>query len=168
MLIIGFVQWLIDTVGKLGPLSVAVAVYLANKRQNAWASGATVRAANLEDQKMRLALLDRRLTVINHLRVARDKTGFAMTGMDALGAVLEALREAELVFENEERAAINGLLNRVINFQSKFGMNRDLDGDQLMLAAAEYQSFTSEIARVVNLLSETTRIKVLAPLNPPL
>jgi hypothetical protein len=168
MIVFTISQWLIDTVGKLGPLSVAIAVYLASKRHNAWTSGAIVRTANLEDQKLRLNLLDRRLTVISHLRVARDKTGPIMLSSDALGAVLDALREAELIFEDEDQKAINHCLRSVISYQNRFGgIFTELAGAELVQATDAYSFCLNDINRVIGQLREAARIRELAPLTAP-
>lgn len=161
-------QWLIDTAGKLGPLSIAAAVYLANKRHNMWTSGAVVRSANLEDQKMRLALLDRRLSVIQHLRTTRDKVGPTSKGSDALGAVLDALREAELIFEDDAQQAITRCLHTVVSYQTQFGSAFEhLSGQEMIEALAAYNRCMANINAVLKLLGEASRITTLAPLEPP-
>ncbi len=168
MMMSEFGQWLIDTAGKLGPLSVAVAVYLANQRQNAWNSGAVVRSSELEDQKLRFALLDRRLTVIQHILAARDRVSPNMKGVEAFGNVLDALREAELVFEDEEQRAINTCLQKVIRYQTRFGRNfEDLDGEELQIGVVEYHSLINMINDVLHQLREAARIKAVAPLTQP-
>lgn len=168
MIFFTVIQWVIDTVGKLGPLSVAGAVYIANKRHNRWTSGAVVRTANLEDQKMRLALLDRRLTVIQHLRSARDKVGPTMKGADALGAVLDALREAELIFEDDEQQAIKSCLHKVLRYQNQFGnVFEHLDREELMEAMEAYSACMTNIGEVLKRLQNASRITALMPLSLP-
>lgn len=164
----GAVQWLIDTIGKLGPLSVAVAVFVANQRHNAWTSGAVIRTANLEDQKMRLALLDRRLAVIEHIRTVRNQLGPSLKGADALSAVLDALREAELIFEDDEQKAINACLHVVVGYQNHYGRTFELlTGDELQDGLIAHQQCLAAINGVLTRLREAARIRVLPPLAAP-
>lgn len=168
MMMLSLFQWLVDTIGKLGPLCVAIAVYIANKRQNKWASSAVVRTANLEDQKMRLALLDKRWAVIRHLRKAHETLLPVMKDGETFVAVLDALREAALVFEDGDRKAIKNCLDAVIGYQGSYGLHfTDLAGADLQQGMIAYEACKAAIGLVINRLCDAARVTALEPLAPP-
>lgn len=118
-------QWWIDTIGKLGPGIIAVLVLFTTRRQNRWQNTIAVRAALVEDQKFRLALLERRNDAIEKVRFAVAE--FWVQGslrQEAAASAGEALRIAELVFDDTERAAIEAFLRQIWQWQS---FNRKLN-----------------------------------------
>jgi hypothetical protein len=167
MVILELGRWLIDTAGKLGPLSIAAAVFVANQRQTKWNSGVVVRNSNLDDQKMRLALMDRRLAVMQHLRSARNEVNPAMKGAEALAAVLDALREAELIFDDEEQEAIAQCLHAVSSYQTQYGGSFNyLEGSEMVEALVAYNQCTAHVNALMKRLRDASRISSVAPLVP--
>lgn len=165
-MIIDFAQWLIDTIGKLGPLAVAIAVFTVNKRQIIWSNRVTVRAASLEDQKFRLALLERRAVVLRHLQEAQVQFAPNAKGVDTIGPLLDALRECRMVFEDEERSMVNGCLELIMEYQAKFGFRFDRIGEsELSLAMAHYQKCLAVINDVMIRLGEAARVRQVLPLT---
>jgi predicted nucleic acid-binding protein len=166
-MILDVVQWLLDVTGKLGPLAVAIAVFLTGKRQSRWMNHAAARSASIEDQKLRLALLDRRLKVLDHLREARA-TLVKPNSSDALGAVLDALREAELIFEDNEQSQLRECLDIVTRYMSRYGLRFiDLTGEELAEAVKQYTACSFRIVQVQEQLRIATRVKDIPALVPP-
>jgi hypothetical protein len=166
-------QQLIDMIGKLGPLAVAIAVFIANRSQTKWANDLARRTATVEDQKFRLALLDRRM-------VALEKVSFAVqqfwsegaARQEAAVAVNDALRIAELVFEDTEKAVVEDFLRKIQKWQS---LNRRLNsyrdsGDPRFQATCDEifgfeDSLTDGFAPVLATLREAIRVRTVPPVN---
>lgn len=92
-------QWWIDTVGKLGSATVALIVLVVTVTQNGWNSEVARRSAAIEDQKVRLALLDRRLQVFAAFDAFQEEWRILeMMDADTLGRFERAIDTAELVF----------------------------------------------------------------------
>ena len=160
--------WVVDTAGKLGPLAVAIAVFETNRRQARWGNAVAVRTAAVEDQKMRLAMLDRRLVVINHIRHARDQLTPTQRSGDPMMAVLDALNEAQLVFEDEQRIDIEKCFQSIVSYQTRYvGLFEDLKGAELMEAVNIYQDCVGRISKVLYELQQATRIQIIPPLGLP-
>jgi hypothetical protein len=108
-----------ELVTALGPLVVASAVFASNSRQTKWANAVARRAAAVEDQKFRLALLDRRASALEAIRVASSE--FMTRGeatFEAVQRVQEALRVAELVYDQEDETAIRDALADLVRWQT--------------------------------------------------
>lgn len=96
-------EW-VDIAGKLGPASVALAVCFISWAQNGRVNRVAARAAAVEDQKLRLGLLDRRLAAIDSIRAA--EADFGMNGDSAKSVasnLVAALKVAEVVFEQSHK-----------------------------------------------------------------
>ncbi len=96
------VQWWIDSAGKLGSASVAAAVFVATLAQNRWVNRVARRSADVEDQKVRLQLLDRRIAVLNEYDEVR--ADWALTGEvtpQTIGKLQRVIASAELIFPSE-------------------------------------------------------------------
>lgn len=163
-----FAKWLLDVTGKLGPLAIAIAVFSTGKRQSRWMNHAAARAASIEDQKLRLALLDRRLKVLDHLRAARSAL-VKPNSTDALGAVLDALREADLIFEDVEQGHLRECLNIVTGYMTRYGFRfNELTGHELAAAVRQYSACGLRLVQIQEQLSQATRINEIPPLVPPM
>ncbi len=166
-------QWWIDTAGKLGPALIALLVLLTTRSQNRALNAVTARAANVEDQKFKLALLDRRLEAVDAIR---DAVGhYHSTGMptgEAQRKLIDALRVAQLVFEDAHEKAISecimtGLRWRTINARSgrtKDGDLREKLIDDLIELDETFERLANEL---LNTLVAATRVCDLPPLRWP-
>lgn len=111
-------QWWIDTFGKIAPLAVSLAVYFLTRSQAQFQRVVGMRAALIEDQKLRLALLDRRISAYNGVRIASSE--FAMHARltsESIELLRDALNIAELVYDEEEEAAISSTLGDLFRWQ---------------------------------------------------
>ncbi|WP_341210662.1 hypothetical protein [Sphingomonas paucimobilis] len=96
------VQWWIDSAGKIGSASVAAAVFIAALAQNRWVNRVARRSADVEDQKVRLQLLERRISVLNEYDEVRADWG--MTGevrLETISKLQRVIVSAELIFPSE-------------------------------------------------------------------
>lgn len=147
-------EW-IDAIGKLGPGIIAVLVLFTTRKQNRWQNTIGIRAALVEDQKFRLALLERRNEAIEKVRFAVSE--FWVQGamrQEAAGAAGEALRIAELVFDDPEQAAIEAFLRQIWQWQS---FNRKLNAYRDSARAGDdtrYQKTVDDISRFEDQLLE--------------
>ena len=172
-------QWWIDTLGKLGPATIAILVLFTTWRQNRWQNAIGLRAAQVEDQKFRLALLERRNDAIEKVRFAVSQ--FWSDGtlrQDAAEAVKGALRIAELAFDDEEQAAIEAFLRMVWKQQR---LNRTMTSwsgssapdaqDKLNKAAAEAEAAETELMDafepLLTRLREAARVRSVPSLPAP-
>ncbi len=96
------VQWWIDAAGKIGSASVAAAVFIATLAQNRWVNRVARRSARVEDQKMRLALLERRIAVLDDFdRVRSEWTLTGHVSTTVLDHMQKVVIAAEIVFPEE-------------------------------------------------------------------
>ncbi|MCI4653140.1 hypothetical protein [Sphingomonas aquatilis] len=166
-------QWWIDTVGKLGPGLIALLVLLTTRSQNRALNAVTSRAARVEDQKLRLALLDRRLQAVD---AVRDAVGhYQISGQpdgEARGKLIDALRVAEVVFSDEDERAIAEI---ILNSARWSSLNRRLERtrsddernkliDQLVELDAGFDTMTRTL---VERLLTATRVSDVPPLAWP-
>lgn len=148
-------QWWIDTIGKLGPGIIAVLVLFTTRRQNRWQNAIVARAALVEDQKFRLALLERRYEAIEKVRFAVSE--FWLQGamrQEAAQSANEALRIAEMVFDDPEQSAIENFLRQIWQWQS---LNRKLNAYRQGFRPdddARYQQTVDDISRFEDQLLE--------------
>lgn len=170
-------QWWIDTVGKFGPATVAALVLLTTWAQNRWLNQISRRASQVEDQKFRLALLDRRSEALEKVRFAG--TQFWIEGrfdQEGARAVTEALQIAELVFDDAEHVAIADFLKRIWRWQSldrrlKLYLDRQKpDNDASYTRVVEEISELEEhVPRELDLLfasmKEATRVRSIPPMT---
>lgn len=150
-------QSVIDDVGKLGPFFVTVAVFWANRKQTTWTNALSRRSADVEDQKLRLSLLDRRIVAIEAIRTANQD--FVTNGggsPEIIQHVYQALRIAELVFDDEEEAAISLCLRNLVAWQAHDQARRRWrDEDDQKLQEAVDAMMATEVAILAQL--ETLR-----------
>lgn len=96
------VQWWIDAAGKIGGASVAAAVFIATLAQNRWVNRVARRSAKVEDQKVRLTLLEKRIAVLSDFD--RTSAEWQLTG-EVTPTVVDHMQKvvtsAELVFPGE-------------------------------------------------------------------
>lgn len=105
-------------VSGFGSLGVAAPVYLSSRGFSRRAQEVSERAAAVEDQKFRLALLDRRGVVIDAIYDAAGK--FSTNPSDAAETMEKArvaLRAAWLVYEPEQQAMIRKLIDDIWEWQ---------------------------------------------------
>lgn len=108
-----------DAVGKFATFAVALAVYFSTRAQTRWSNQVSSRAAQVEDQKFRLQLLDRRIEAYQHVQRAIGQ--FWTEGVfraDAADALRSALGIAQFVFDPADEATIQELLQKVWQWQS--------------------------------------------------
>lgn len=131
-------QKAVDIIAKLGPMSIAVVVYWANQRQTSWTNDVSQRAAEVEDQKLRLALLDRRLVAIEAVRDATQEFhAHGAATPDVVEKIYQALRVAESVFDDPEEASISACLADLIRWRVQDRARehwRDRDDNRLQVA----------------------------------
>ncbi|GAA3708697.1 hypothetical protein GCM10022268_17510 [Sphingomonas cynarae] len=166
-------QWWIDTIGKIGPLAVAVAVFWANNRQTRWTNLVSRRAADIEDQKLRLALLERRLVAIDAVRYA--STDFVVAGgaTEALANKLRsALAVAEMVYEKAEEQMIRQCIQDLMRwsfFEGRQAAFRDTDQEKYGAAAEAQAEVEGRVFDGLNALAlalvEATRINPVPPIS---
>lgn len=162
-----------ELVASLGSFFVAVAVFFGTRAQTRWSNDVALRSAEVEDQKFRLELLDRRVQAIEKVRVAAS--GFwieGAVGQAEVQAVGEALRVADFVFEDEHRTAIADFLKKLWRWQS---LNRQMNAYRERRDQAErYQAVVNEISDfegellggfepLLNLLKEAARVRAVPP-----
>ena len=166
----------IDVIGKLGTLAVALAVFFSARAQNKWNNNVSRRAAAIEDQKLRLSLLDRRSAALEHVTraVLRYWQGGEIHG-DSIEAAAEALSIAELVFDARERDGIRQLLyqtSRWRHLQTRLKMARGRLGSdeerRALQMTEELNQLEGEMLKtfdpLVVMLREATRIGSVATL----
>ena len=96
------IPWWVEIAGKLGPASVAAAVFIATVAQNRWTNRVARRAADVEDQKMRLALLEKRIEILNQFdTVYADWALSDEVTPDNTARMRRVITSAELVFPSE-------------------------------------------------------------------
>lgn len=167
-------QEIIDTVGKLGPLFVALAVFWATYTHNLWLRRAAVRAAEVEDQKLRLALLERRLSALEALQ--RAKLEFIAHGditVEMIEGLNDALYSAGLVFDAPEERATHDLMDLVNRFQRTHRMiataQRRDDGPEADKWITEQDHLMTELLVelpiVIHRLRSATRVLGVPPLT---
>lgn len=114
-------QWWIDTVGDLGPffisigsLLVAIAVWRGGYRTATATLELNRRAAAVEDQKLRLQLLQQRVSIIERLREMQAELWTSGTvGDETLHKLRRALLDASLVYDDSERLALEEMEKEV-------------------------------------------------------
>ena len=163
----------IDVIGKLGPLAVAIAVFIANRSQTKWANGLAQRAATVEDQKFRLALLDRRMVALEKVTFAVQQ--FWIEGAareEAAVAVHDALRIAELVFDDVEKAVVESFLRQIQRWQSlnrRLNSYRDSNDVRFPAICDELFAFedtlTDGFVPVLTTLREAIRVRTVPPVT---
>ena len=168
-------QELVDGIGKVGPLAVAIAVYLANRRQTDWTNRTSRRAAEVEDQKLRLALLERRAVAIDAVREATQD--FATHGgvtNDTVHKIYEALKIAELVYDDDHETEIMECmrgLHRWSFYDRQRLRYRDRDDTKLQEAVDKQMEEEDKISASLQALHESlrlaTKVRVVPPLTPP-
>lgn len=159
----------IDVAGKLGPVSVAVAVFIATRRQTAWSNAVSARAAAVEDQKLRLALLDRRLAAIKAIEDAQS-IDWVEPGREqsVIEKFYSALRVAEVVFAEEDGKDITECLH-LIDLRSHI-LIKELKGEAITPTDREEISSLNVLidALVLELpekLFAATKVGLIPPLN---
>lgn len=165
-------QLIIDTIGKLGPFSVAGAVLLVSLRQNRWSNRLAARAAAVEDQKFRLALIERRITAVDALRTANAE--FGATGKvtdEVFKPLVDALRVAELVFDEADQEAIEGVLQDAIRWsvhERAVQSFQDRDAARMVDALQKQDQITGRLLdSLPNLQKQlllSARIRVVPPI----
>ncbi|WP_426263014.1 hypothetical protein [Sphingomonas sp. PWP1-2] len=153
-------QWYIDTIGKLGPGIIALLVLFTTRGQNRWQDTISMRAAMVEDQKFRLALLERR-------NVAIDKVRFAVQHFWVEGALRreaatstgEALEIAELVFDDAERTTIESFLRQIWKWQS---LDRRITSLQNSRSEEDEERYLKTVDEISDL--EDTILRTVEPL----
>lgn len=164
-------QWWIETAGKLAPAFIALLVLATTRTQNRSINAVSFRAAQVEDQKLRLALLERRLEAIDAIRTAvghYQATG-ELTG-EARGKLIDALRVAEVVFAEEDEKAISEIilmgwrwstLNRRLERR-----NNDEQRNALIDQLVELDGqFGDKIMKLLPKLIAATRVQDVPPLQ---
>ncbi|MEG3178162.1 hypothetical protein U1872_18120 [Sphingomonas sp. RB3P16] len=171
------VQWYIDTIGKLGPGIIALLVLFTTRGQNRWQNTISMRAAMVEDQKFRLALLERRNVAIEKVRFAVQN--FWIEGAlrrEVAVATGDALEIAELVFDDAERAAIEAFLQQIWKWQSldrritsMQNSRREDDKERYLKTVDEISDLEDSILRTVEPLikglREATRVSSIPALS---
>lgn len=164
----------IEVAGKLAPAFIAFLVLVTNRVQNRSINAVSLRAAQVEDQKLRLSLLERRLQAIDAIREAvghYQATG-QLTG-EARGKLVDALRLAEVVFAEEHERTIASIitlgwrwstLNRKLDRPGTTDEERNKLVDQLVEMDG---TFESTITKLVPTLIAATRMHDIAPLQLP-
>lgn len=153
----------------LGSLAVAVAVYRATTAQMNW-------TRLVEDQKLRLALLESRKTALDLVRtVIGEFFGAGAFRGEDIARLIDALRIAELVFEDEEEALLSRLIIDAQRWQA-WGREQDRyrepagrgkEPEQSRFQAAVERQSALEISIVENLrpivlqLVEATRVRTV-------
>ncbi len=172
-------QWWVDTLGKLGPAIIAVIVLGMTLRQNSWQNLLSFRAAQVEDQKVRLALLDRRVMALEKLRSAMWEFWVAEGLRPAASKqAYEALYIAELVFDESDRLAIASFTHGLTKWQSlsqrlmSLGMRPERDEVASRKAMEQLHAFETpfhaSFEPLLEQLQAAARIKsVDAPPRPP-
>ncbi len=165
----------VDVLGKLGPLTVAIAVYLANRSQTKWANGLARRTAAVEDQKFRLALLDRRVVALENVQFAVHEFWTAGAArQEGAAKVSEALRIAELVFDDAEKDVVERFLQQIYKWQQlnrRLDRYRDQDDPRFPALCDEIFAFedtlTDGFVPVLTALREGIRVQSIPPLASP-
>ncbi|MEJ8630576.1 hypothetical protein P0F65_13395 [Sphingomonas sp. I4] len=88
-----------DLIGKLLPAIIAGLVLLVTVGQNRWNNQVARRAAKMEDQKLRLTLLDRRIALLDQYNEASSEW-FEGGGIPPalINGVSKIILEADLIF----------------------------------------------------------------------
>lgn len=169
------IEQALDAVGKLGPLAVAIAVYLANRRQTVWTNQTGRRAAEVEDQKLRLALLERRAVAIEAVREAAQD--FATNGgvtTDTVNRIYEALKIAELVYDDDREAEILACMKKLHmwSFYDRQRLRyRDRDDGKLQEVVDKQMDAEEEISAALQALLEhlrdATKVRMVPQLVAP-
>lgn len=166
-------QWWIETAGKLGPALIALLLLVTTRAQNRMINAVSLRAAQVEDQKLRLALLERRLEAIDAMRDAvahYQATGEA--NRDARGKLIDALRLVEVVFAEEHAKSISetirigwrmGTISRRLEKPTN-----DEERGQLIDEIVELEgSFGDKSLKLIETLIKATRMQDVPPLQLP-
>jgi hypothetical protein len=168
------IQEILDAVGKIGPLAVAVAVYLANKRQTDWTNRIGRRAAEVEDQKLRLALLERRAVAIDAVREAtQDFNTHGGVTSEVVTRIYEALKVAELVYDVEQEVQITScmkLLHQWGFWDRQRARYRDSDDGKLRQAVDKQMDLEDRILDALQRLGRdlrtATKVSVVPQISP--
>lgn len=169
----------IEITGKLGPLSVALAVYVSTRSQNRWQNRVSARAAAVEDQKLRLAMLERRSQAVEDVRAAA--AGFLTEGEatnETTQAMIRAFRAAELVFDKTEERKVDEMLALLHDWQmynrrvAIYEKSRAENSEEKRQAALDelwkvQDRIFNELPALRALLVEATRISLVPALEPP-
>ncbi|WP_157013606.1 hypothetical protein [Sphingomonas parapaucimobilis] len=169
-------QWLIDTAGKVGPATVALAVLAATIAQNRWNNAVARRSAAVEDQKVRLALLERRLQAIADLDQFRTKLDLR-DGIDedGLQKFNNAMDLAELVFPSAEEHMRNCHSHAFAYEESHLHVVRAaMRGDTERCAQAKQvmdarrRELDVTLSQMREIMITRARMDDVSPLPPPL
>ena len=166
-------QWWIETAGKLGPALIAFLLLVTTRAQNRSINAVSLRAAQVEDQKLRLSLLERRLEAIDAMREA--VAHYQATGepnREARGKLIDALRLVEVVFAEEHAKSISetirigwrmsAITRRLENPKS------DEERAKLIDEIVELDgSFGDKSLKLVDTLIVATRMQDVPPLQMP-
>lgn len=166
-------QWWIDTVGKLAPAFIALLVLATTRTQNRSINAVSLRAAQVEDQKLRLALLERRLQAIDAMREAVGH--YQATGKptgEARGKLLDALRVAEVVFAEEHEKSISDTINMgwrwsILNNRLERTRSDDERGKLIDQIVDLDGTFGDTSMKLVQTLIAATRMQDVPPLQLP-
>jgi hypothetical protein len=168
------VQWLIDAIGKLGPASVAAAVFIAALAQNRWVNRVARRSAAVEDQKVGLALLDRRIAVLNDYDEVR--ASWALTGEvspQTISKLQRVIVSAELIFPSEIRELEECRKHLLVMRQADRALDRrhrtDAEREQAIEAAiAQDAILANAMDTLRKSLVEAAKVKPVEALPPSL
>ncbi|MDD1450795.1 hypothetical protein NHF48_007240 [Sphingomonas sp. H160509] len=122
-----------------------------------------------------MALLDRRLVALENVQFAVNEFWIAGAArQDSAAKVSEALRIAELVFDDKEKAAVERFLQQIYKWQE---LNRRLDtyrdrGDPRFQAVCDElfafeDTLTDGFVPVLTTLREAIRVRSIPALAPP-
>jgi hypothetical protein len=147
-------QWWLDTTGKLAPTLVAAIVLGVTWAQNRWVNRVALRAAAVEDEKMRLTLLERRIEILDTFDDVSD--AFWQKGhLDplTLQRLQRALVAAELTFPAEKQ--------NIAICRSHFMHMRDAIAGETRTSDFDRQAELREISasRLGNLQGALTRLR---------
>lgn len=165
-------EW-VEVVGKLGPASVAAAVFLMNMSQNNWQKRVSARSARVEDEKLRLSLLDRRVKVIEALDDAHQhfhsKGG---SSPEMVHGLYEALKIAELVYDDDEERAIQALLKKTVTWgqlDRTRALARHRNDEELQAIVDEMMEVETtimlELGHIRKELLRATKVRAVPPIT---
>lgn len=166
-------QWWIETAGKLGPALIAFLLLVTTRAQNRSINAVSLRAAQVEDQKLRLALLERRLEAIDAIREAIAH--YQATGQpnsEGRGKLLDALRLAEVVFAEAHERAISDTIKigwrmSTLNRRLENPKSEDERGQLIDELVALDGSFGDKSIKLLQTLIDATRMQDVPPLQLP-
>ncbi len=144
-----YADWLkvADLVGKLLPAIIAGLVLLVTVGQNRWNNQVARRAAKVEDQKLRLTLLDRRIALLDQYSEASSEwfEGGEITPA-LMNSVSKIILEADLIFPEAS--------DRLLAFRRMLQNFRKAEGELERLPDGEDARFTELSDRSVKLAGD--------------